>query len=111
MKELLIENYQPLLSLAQTQQAIGYVKDFFEKHLAASLGLVRVTAPLFLLPSTGLNDELTGKEKRVCFSLDKVAEEVEIVQSLAKWTFFIRRTSISGTGKRSLPKNNDRWII
>ena len=85
MKELLIENYQPLLSLAQTQQAIGYVKDFFEKHLAASLGLVRVTAPLFLLPSTGLNDELTGKEKRVCFSLDKVAEEVEIVQSLAKW--------------------------
>ena len=79
MKELLIENYQPLLSLAQTQQAIGYVKDFFEKHLAASLGLVRVTAPLFLLPSTGLNDEMTGKEKRVCFSLNKV---------LRKWKSF-----------------------
>ena len=71
------------LSLIETQVAIKFLKDKFEELLAKKLNLVRVSAPLFVEKSTGLNDNLNGVEETVSFSLgDKT---IEIVQSLAKW--------------------------
>ena len=86
MKRLIIkENYKSILNLMETEIAIKFVKDTFERKLARALNLTRVSAPLFVFPSTGLNDNLNGHERRVSFDINGVAEEVEIVQSLAKW--------------------------
>ena len=70
-------------NLIQTQIAIKYLKDNFEKLLAKKLNLVRVSAPLFVEESSGLNDHLNGVEERVSFSIKD--KKIEIVQSLAKW--------------------------
>ena len=70
-------------SLIETQIAIKYLKDTFEEKLAKKLNLVRVSAPLFVLAKTGLNDDLNGTEERVSFKYKD--EKIEIVQSLAKW--------------------------
>ena len=86
MKRLfLVDNYVSKLDLMETEIAIKFVKDLFEKELAEALKLTRVSAPLFILPSTGLNDELSGSERRVNFGIKNISEFVEIVQSLAKW--------------------------
>ncbi|MGA2503300.1 MAG: aspartate--ammonia ligase [Anaerolineales bacterium] len=87
MKNLLIPpKYSPNLDVKQTEQAIKLIKDFFEVSLAAELRLSRVTAPLFVLRGTGINDDLNGVEKPVSFSiLDMDGQTAEIVQSLAKW--------------------------
>ena len=77
--------YTSKLSLMDTQIAIKYVKDTFQKELVKKLNLLRVTAPLFVLPSTGLNDNLSGKETPVSFKVKNVEQEAEIVHSLAKW--------------------------
>lgn len=79
------KNYKSILNLLETERAIKLVKDCFERNLANALNLTRVSAPLFVLPSTGLNDELNGYERRISFGLRGVDEPVEIVQSLAKW--------------------------
>ena len=71
------------MDLLETQIAIKYLKDTFEKKLAKKLKLVRVSAPLFVEKKSGLNDELNGVEETVNFIAQD--EEVEIVQSLAKW--------------------------
>ena len=71
------------LSLIETQVAIKFLKDKFEELLAKKLNLVRVSAPLFVEKSTGLNDNLNGVEETVSFSLGE--KTIEIVQSLAKW--------------------------
>ena len=73
------------LDVKETQIAIKSIKDFFESNLADKLNLLRVSAPLFVKPETGLNDNLSGYEKPVSFLLSKYDEKVEIVQSLAKW--------------------------
>lgn len=86
MKRLILkENYHSILNLEETEEAIKFVKDQFEQSLARALHLQRVSAPLFVFPSTGLNDELNGVEKRIQFSIKNIDESVEIVQSLAKW--------------------------
>lgn len=86
MKRLFLkEGYHSILNLMETEQAIKFVKDRFEFELANSLSLTRVSAPLFVLPSTGLNDQLNGIEGRVSFHMKSIEEPVEIVQSLAKW--------------------------
>ncbi|MDE6407094.1 MAG: aspartate--ammonia ligase [Anaeroplasmataceae bacterium] len=86
MKRLfLIDNYKSKLDLLKTEEAIKFVKDTFERELAKSLSLMRVSAPLFVLPSSGLNDELNGTERRIEFQLRNIEEQAEIVQSLAKW--------------------------
>ena len=77
--------YQSLLTIKQTQIAIKLVKDTFEEKLAKHLSLIRVSAPLFVDPNTGLNDNLSGKEKAVSFIVQENKKELEIVQSLAKW--------------------------
>ncbi|HHU56557.1 MAG TPA: aspartate--ammonia ligase [Acholeplasmataceae bacterium] len=73
------------LSLLDTQIAIKLAKDTFEKRLSQNLNLIRVSAPLFVRPETGLNDYLNGKELPVKFHLPNLKCDVEIVQSLAKW--------------------------
>lgn len=76
------------LDVKETQIAIKNIKDNFESMLANKLNLLRVSAPLFVKPETGLNDNLSGYEKPVTFQMKKYDERVEIVQSLAKWKRF-----------------------
>lgn len=79
------ENYSSALDIRQTQIAIKEVKDHFERSLAKHLNLTRVSAPLFVTPESGLNDNLNGVERPVSFELGETGTTVEIVQSLAKW--------------------------
>jgi len=87
MKELIVPvDYEPILGLYETQMAIKLVKDSFQKHLSEELNLRRVSAPLFVDPSSGLNDNLNGVERPVSFDIkDDKALRGEVVQSLAKW--------------------------
>jgi len=86
MEEKIYEKYQSKLSLKETEVAIKFVKDFFENRLAKALNLTRVSSPLFVLSSSGLNDHLNGVEEPVSFKVDKdIDDKLEIVQSLAKW--------------------------
>lgn len=80
------ENYRSALSIKDTQDAIKHVKDYFERQLAKQLNLTRVSAPLFVKPETGLNDNLNGVERPVAFGIKEQNDAVvEIVHSLAKW--------------------------
>lgn len=80
------EGYQPLLNLQQTELGIAKIKDFLQSNLSAELRLRRVTAPLFVLRGTGLNDDLNGIERAVNFPiLDMGDQRAEVVHSLAKW--------------------------
>ena len=87
MEQFIIpENYQPALNLHDTQIGIKTVKDFFQKTLADRLHLLRVSAPLFVTPESGLNDNLNGVERPVHFDLkERPGQDAEIVHSLAKW--------------------------
>ena len=80
-----IENYKSKLSLLETEEAIKFLKDDFEKRLAKKLELHRVSAPLFVYSHSGLNDDLNGHERKVSFDAKDINDEIEIVQSLAKW--------------------------
>ena len=77
--------YHSILDIKTTQRAIKSCKDYFERELARELNLVRVSAPLFVTPESGLNDRLSGVERPVQFDLLETGREVQIVQSLAKW--------------------------
>ncbi len=77
--------YKSKLSLLETEIAIKFIKDTFERELAKALKLTRVSAPLFVYPESGLNDNLNGYERAVRFDVLTLGKEVEIVQSLAKW--------------------------
>ncbi|MGN0167034.1 MAG: aspartate--ammonia ligase [Acetatifactor sp.] len=80
------KNYKSELNLYETQIAIKTVKDFFQTLLAERLHLLRVSAPLFVAPESGLNDNLNGVERPVTFDIScQDGREAEIVQSLAKW--------------------------
>ena len=83
-------------SLIETQAAIKFLKDKFEDLLAKKLNLIRVSAPLFVKKNTGLNDNLNGVEETVSFKVQ--GEEIEIVQSLAKWKRY-------ALGKYNFPKD------
>ena len=83
------ENYQSELSIRETNVAIKYIKDLFEASLARALNLTRVSAPMFVYPETGLNDNLSGSERPVCFDVPDVGKEVEVVHSLAKWKRYV----------------------
>ena len=77
--------YKPALDLYQTQTAIGTAKRLFEDHLSAALNLRRVSAPLFVDPATGLNDDLNGVERPVSFDIAETGGTAQVVHSLAKW--------------------------
>ena len=82
---LLVNNYKSILSIKETELAIKLVKDTFERKLAEKLCLLRVSAPIFVEPNTGLNDNLNGYEKAVGFNCIETGTRLEIVHSLAKW--------------------------
>ncbi|MHB0856406.1 MAG: aspartate--ammonia ligase [Anaerolineae bacterium] len=77
--------YQAGLSLRETETAIKFIKDLFERELSLALNLTRVTAPVLVPCDTGINDHLNGVEKPVRFRMTALAQDAEIVQSLAKW--------------------------
>ena len=81
------KKYKPQLNLIETEIAIKLIKDTFEQRLSKHLHLTRVSAPLFLLKNTGLNDNLSGTEKPVSFTSFELNhdDEIEIIHSLAKW--------------------------
>jgi aspartate--ammonia ligase len=80
------DNYKPLLDLKQTEKAILLVKENFQQNLSSELRLRRVTAPLFVLKGTGINDDLNGVERKVAFEIkDMNGAVAEVVNSLAKW--------------------------
>lgn len=79
-------NYDPVLSVRETQEAIKYIRDTFQKEFGKELSLSRISAPLFVTKKSGLNDDLNGIERPVSFDLQEMpGERIEVVQSLAKW--------------------------
>lgn len=80
-----MNTYKSKLDLLETQIAIKFVKDTFEAELAKALNIIRVSAPLFVYSTSGLNDYLSGFERPVSFKALEFDTEIEIVQSLAKW--------------------------
>lgn len=80
------KDYEPKLTIRETEVAIKKVKDHFQKKLAENLNLTRVSAPLFVEPESGLNDNLNGVERPVSFGIREQGDSVcEVVHSLAKW--------------------------
>ena len=77
--------YAPCLNLYDTQKAIGLLKRLFEDNLGGALHLRRVSAPLFVEASTGLNDDLNGVERPVPFDIPHTGRDAQVVHSLAKW--------------------------
>ena len=73
------------MNILETEVAIKFIKDSFERELADALELTRVSAPLFVFPESGLNDDLNGVERPVSFDILKIHKDVQVVQSLAKW--------------------------
>ena len=86
MKEIkLPQGYKPLLSIYETQRAIDLGNRLFADKLAGALRLHRVSAPLFVAVSSGLNDDLNGVERAVAFDINGVEGDAAVVHSLAKW--------------------------
>ena len=80
------DQYDTGMSIRETEVAIKLIKDFFERELSEALALTRVSAPLFVSPDSGLNDNLNGIERPVTFGIKELDDApVEIVHSLAKW--------------------------
>ena len=80
------KDYDPHLSVRETQEAIKYIRDTFQKELGKEMNLERISAPLFVEQSSGLNDDLNGTERPVSFDLLEMPEDpVVVVHSLAKW--------------------------
>ena len=79
------EGYRPKLDVYDTQKAISFIKQTFQEKLTGSLRLKRVSAPLFVTAASGLNDNLSGKERPVTFDIPAIGENAQVVHSLAKW--------------------------
>lgn len=84
-KTIIPSGYAPLLNLYDTQKAISLLKRIFEDTLCGNLHLRRVSAPLFVEASTGLNDDLNGVERAVSFDVPAANRDAQVVHSLAKW--------------------------
>lgn len=86
MNLVLPKNYHPRLTIRQTQEAIKYIRDTFQKEFGKEMHLERISAPLFVEKSSGLNDDLNGVERPVAFDMAALpSETMEVVHSLAKW--------------------------
>jgi len=84
-KVIIPEGYQPVLGSYDLQRAIALTKDIFQKEFTENLQLKRVSAPLFVKSSSGLNDDLSGKERAVTFDIPAIGDDAQVVHSLAKW--------------------------
>lgn len=86
MSLIVPENYDPKLSIRETEEAIRYIRETFQDEIGKELNLQRMSAPMFVEQSTGLNDNLNRVEAPVSFTMkDLPGETIEIVHSLAKW--------------------------
>ncbi|CAJ1226356.1 aspartate--ammonia ligase [Lactiplantibacillus xiangfangensis] len=86
MHLIIPKDYDPKLSVKETQQAIRYIRETFQEEFGKQLNLSRLSAPMFVEKKTGLNDNLNGIEKPVSFTMQDMGDEtIEIVHSLAKW--------------------------
>lgn len=86
MELIIPKNYDPHLTVRETQEAIKYIRDTFQKELGREMNLERISAPLFVEQSSGLNDNLSGTERPVQFDVAGIDGEImEVVHSLAKW--------------------------
>lgn len=79
------EGYKPALGVIETEKAIKEIHVYFEEALCRNLNLTRISAPLYVFPETGLNDNLNGVERPVTFDIAETGKTAEIVHSLAKW--------------------------
>ncbi len=93
------KDYKPVLDIYDTQTAIGILKRTFEEKLCLALNLKRVSAPLFVNPTTGMNDDLNGVERPVSFSIRETDTPAVIVHSLAKWKRMALRDYGFGPGE------------
>ena len=111
MELIIPKDYDPRLSIRETQDAIKYIRDTFQKEMGREMHLERISAPLFVERSSGLNDNLNGTERPVSFDmLGLPGETLEVVHSLAKWITFTPVMWTSGTGNGSSPGNSAIWI-
>lgn len=86
MNKVYIPNgYCPMLDAYDTQRAIAYIKKTFQEEFSSALNLKRVSAPLFVTENSGLNDNLSGRERAVSFDIPAVGADAQVVHSLAKW--------------------------
>ena len=86
MELILPDNYDPHMTVRETEQAIKFIRDLFQSEFGREMNLDRISAPLFVSQSSGLNDNLNGVERPVAFDIKAVpGETFEVVQSLAKW--------------------------
>ncbi len=84
-KVMLPQGYQPVLSSYDLQRAIALTKEIFQAEFTETLRLKRVSAPLFVAATSGLNDDLSGKERAVSFDIPAIGDYAQVVHSLAKW--------------------------
>ena len=84
-KVIVPEGYRPVLGSYDLQRAIALTKDIFQQEFTENLHLKRVSAPLFVKSSSGLNDDLSGKERAVTFDIPAIGDDAQVVHSLAKW--------------------------
>ena len=83
---ILPEHYDPHMTVRETEDAIKFIRDLFQKEFGKEMNLERISAPLFVAQSSGLNDNLNGVERPVAFDMKSIpGETFEVVQSLAKW--------------------------
>ena len=86
MNLVIPQHYDPRLSVRQTQEAIKYIRDTFQRELGREMNLERISAPLFVDRASGLNDNLNGTERPVSFDMAAIPNAtMEVVHSLAKW--------------------------
>ena len=84
-KVIIPEGYQPILNSYDLQRAIALTKEIFQAEFTETLHLKRVSAPLFVGSTSGLNDDLSGKERAVSFDIPAIGGDAQVVHSLAKW--------------------------
>ncbi|MBR4863785.1 MAG: aspartate--ammonia ligase [Oscillospiraceae bacterium] len=84
-KVILPKNYAPVLNGYELQRAIALTKEIFQGEFVETLHLQRVSAPLFVRSTSGLNDDLSGKERAVAFDVPAIGDDAQVVHSLAKW--------------------------
>ena len=90
-----VNHYQSVLNVRETQDALKLIRDKFQKELGLQLNLERISAPLFVEKSSGLNDDLSGVERPVSFDMKDFKDDpIEVVHSLAKW----KRTALKKYG-------------
>lgn len=86
MSLIIPQNYDPVLSIRETEKAIKYIRDTFQSEFGKEMNLERISAPLFVTKNSGLNDNLNGVERPVAFDIAAIeGQEIEVVHSLAKW--------------------------